>query len=107
MKNYDFTKPSKYILYFDTNNFYNWGTSQYLPYSGFMWLNIFYKFDVNSISEKSLVGYILDVDLEYPNKVHKLQKYYLLTPEKLAIPYDMLSDYSKTLQTNMEEKLVV
>ena len=59
------------------------------------------KFDVNSIIEKSPIGYILEVDLEYPNELHVLHNDYPLAPEKLAIPYDMLPDYCKKLQTNM------
>ena len=51
------------------------------------------NFDVNSIIEKSPIGYILEVDLEYPDKLHELHNDYSLAPEKLAIPYDMLSDY--------------
>ena len=35
MKNYDHTKPSKYISYLDINNFYGWGMSGYLPYGEF------------------------------------------------------------------------
>ena len=38
MKNYDLTKPSKYILYLDMNNLYSWGMSQYLPDGRFKWL---------------------------------------------------------------------
>ena len=53
------------------------------------------NFDVNSISEKIPIGYILKVDLEYPDELHYLYNDYLLVPEKLAIPYDMLSDYCK------------
>ena len=53
------------------------------------------KFDENSISEKSPTGYILEVDLEYPDELHKLHNKYPLAPEKLVIPYDMLSDYCK------------
>ena len=59
-------------------------------------------FDVNSISGKSPIGYILKADLKYPNELHKLHNDYPLTPEKLAISYDMLSDYCKKLQINME-----
>ena len=39
MKCYDSSKESKYITYLDTNNLYCWAMSQYLPYSGFKWLN--------------------------------------------------------------------
>ena len=33
------SKESKYITYLDINNLYGWEMSQYLPYSGFKWLN--------------------------------------------------------------------
>ena len=45
------------------NNFYRWAMSGYLNYSGFKWLKNFDNFDVNSFSENSPIGYILDVDL--------------------------------------------
>ena len=52
--------------------------------------------DANLISKQSPIGYILKVDLEYPDELHKLRDYYPLSPEKLAIPYD-LSDYCKKI----------
>ena len=94
MKNQDSTKLSIYISYLDMNNLYGCGMSDYLPCGGFKWLKSVDNFD-NSISEKSPIGYILEVDLEYPNKLHILHKDYPLAPEKLPIPYDMLSDYCK------------
>ena len=57
------TNPSKYIEYLDMNNFYRWAMSGYLPYSGFKWLKNVDNFDVNSSSENSPIGYILEVDL--------------------------------------------
>ena len=53
------------------------------------------KFDVNSISENSYDGYILEIDLQYPDKLHELHNDYPLTPEKLEISDDMLPDYCK------------
>ena len=38
--------------------------SEYLPYGGFKWLKSIGNFHVNSISEKSPIGYLLEVDLE-------------------------------------------
>ena len=70
MKNYDPTKPSKYISYLDINNLYGWELSGYLPYSEFKWLKNVDNFDVNSIDEKSPIGYILAFDLKYPDKLH-------------------------------------
>ena len=59
-------------------------------------------FGINSISEKSSIGYNLEVGLEYPDELHLLHNDYPLAPEKLAIPYDMLSDYCKNVLTNMK-----
>ena len=50
MKNYDPTKPSKFITYLDMNNLYGWAMSRYLPYGRFKWLKNVDDFDVNSIS---------------------------------------------------------
>ena len=60
----DSKKPSKFITYLDMNNLYGWGLSEHLPYSEFKWLKNVDRFDVNSISEKSLVEYFLEVDLD-------------------------------------------
>ena len=79
------------------NNLDVWAVSGYLPYGGFKWLKNLDNFDVNSISEKSPVGYILEVDLEYPDELHVLHNDYPLAPEKIAIPYDMFSDYCKKI----------
>ena len=97
MKNYDPTKPSIYIPYLDMNNLYGCRMSGFLPYGRFKWFKNADNFDVNSISEKSPIDYILEVNLEYPDELHKLHDEYPLAPEKLAIPYDMLSDYCKKL----------
>ena len=35
-----------------------------------MWLKNVDEFDVNSVSKKSRIGYILEVDLEYPDELH-------------------------------------
>ena len=101
MINYDLKKRSKVITYLDMNNSYGWAMSGYLPYGRFKWLKNVDGFDVNSISEKSPIGYILEVDLQYADELHALHNDYPLAPEKLAIPYDMLSNYCKKLLTNM------
>ena len=61
------------------------------------WFKNVDNFDVSSISENSPIGYILEDHLEYTKKLHVLYIDYPLPPEKLAIPYDMLSDYSKKI----------
>ena len=68
---------------------------QYLPYKGTKGINKkeIYKFDVNSIGENSLVGYMLEVDLECPIELHELHSDYSLVPEKLEISHNILSKY--------------
>ena len=39
MECYDSSKENIYISYLDANNLYSWPMGQYLPYSGFKWLN--------------------------------------------------------------------
>ena len=94
-RDYDPTKPSKFISYLDMNNLNSCSITGYLPYGGFKWLQNVDNFDVNSISEKSRIGYILDFHLEYLKELHLLHNDYLLPPGKPAIPFYMLSEYFK------------
>ena len=94
MKN-DPTKLSKVISDLDMNNLYSRGMSKFLPYGRFKWLKNFDDSDVNKISEKSPVGCILKVDLEYPDELHRLHNDYPLAPENLHFAYDILSYYCK------------
>ena len=105
MKDYDPKKPSKFITYLDMNNLYGWAMSGYLPYGGFKWLKNVDGFDVNSINKKSPIGYILEVDLEYPDELHELHNDYPLAPEKLAVSSDMLSKYCKKIADKYEIKV--
>ena len=96
-KNYDPKKLSTFITYLDKDNLNGWAMSEYLPYGGFEWLKNVDGFDVNSISEKSEMGYFLEVDLEYPDELQELHNDYPLAPEKLAFSSNMLSKYCKKI----------
>ena len=68
-------------MYLNENNLHGWGMSGYLPYSRFKWLKKVANLYVYSISENRSIGYILEVDLEYPDELHNDSP---LAPEKLA-----------------------
>ena len=70
MSDYDSEKPSTFITYLDKNNLYGWTVSEYLPYREFKGLKNVDGFDVNSINEKSEIGYFYEVDLENPEELH-------------------------------------
>ena len=79
MKDFDGSKPSSYIAYLDANNLYGWAMSD------FKWVE-----DVQAVPlEKMLLdgelGYVLEVDLEYPDELHELHNDYPLAPESMKI----------------------
>ncbi|XP_057656772.1 uncharacterized protein LOC130894170 [Diorhabda carinulata] len=95
MPKYDSTKPSKYLLYLDVNNLYGWAMCKPLPYGGFEWLDN-ENFDVMSVADNSSVGYILQVDLEYPHELHDLHRDFPFAPEHRK---PVGSNYSKLMTT--------
>ena len=101
MNDYDLKKQSTFISYFDINNLYGWPMSESLPYEEVKWLKNVDEFDVMPVDEKSLIGYLLEVDLQYPDKLHELHSDYPLAPEKLAVSSNMLSKYCKKLLISM------
>ena len=74
-KRYNKSDENTKIMYLNFNNLYGWSMScNYSPYVGFKWL-IKKEIEVSkldSIPENSPIGYILEVDLEYPKKLHDL-----------------------------------
>ena len=87
------------------NNLYGWARSEYLPYEGFRWLKNVDELDVMSVKEKSPVGCLLEIYLEYPDGLHELHNDYPLAPEKLAVSSDMLSKYCKRIAAKYEIKI--
>ena len=79
--------------------------SEYIPYEKFEWVKNVDELDVMSINKKSDVGYFLEVDLEYPDELHKLHNDYPLAPEKFAVSNYMLSAYCKRIADEYDIKV--
>ena len=94
---YDETKPSSYINYLDANNLYGLAMCQKLPYKDIRWIQRqFTEDDIKNYSNLS-TGYILDVDLEYPEEIHDKHSDYPLAPEIMSVTADMLSEAQKEI----------
>ena len=103
---YDPSQPSNHMTNLDANNLYGWAMYQALPVHGFRWLEKeeFEHVNINSVSDDSEDGYILEVDIDYPPELHDLHNEYPLAPEKMKVRENMLSPYAKQLLEELELK---
>lgn len=90
MPDYNKSKPSKYLYYVDCNNLYGKNMEEFLPYEGFEWVDL--NIDVTSIPDNSPEGYILQVDLDYPNICTIYTKDFPLCPENRIPPGSKLQN---------------
>ena len=75
MKVYDKNKGSSYLQYWDANNLYGWVMSQKLSVNNFEWVQDTSQFNedfIKSHNEESDEGYFIEVDVQYPEKLHEL-----------------------------------
>ena len=85
MKNYDKDIISSYLMYLDANNLYGWAMSQKLPVNGFKWVEKLSRFNeifIKNYNENSDIGYFLEVDIDYPEKLFNLHKDLPFLPER-------------------------
>ena len=79
-------KPSKYLMYLDANNLYGDAMSRKLPTHGFKWLTsgeMEKLYETQELHTWNKTPCILEVDLEYPEKLHDLHSDYPLCPERV------------------------
>ena len=89
------------VNYLDANNLYGWAMSQKLPVNGFKWINDVTGIDeefIRNCNEDNDKGYILEVDLKYPRKLHDLHSDLPFLPER------MKTDKCKKLVCNLRDK---
>ena len=90
MKDIDKNKISSFLEYLDANNLYGWAMSQKIPVGNFKWIK---KRDLPKTDKKfiksydvdSNVGFVLEVDVDYPKKLHKLHSDLPFLPQREVI----------------------
>ena len=90
MKNYNNNEESSYIQYLDVNNLYGWAMSKKLPVNGFKWfdsnkINKINEDFIKNYNENDNKGYILEVDVKYPKRLHELHSDLPFLSERMEI----------------------
>ena len=76
MKGYDKNKESSYIQFYELNNLYGWAMSQKLPKNNFEWIKNTSQGDE---------GCFLEIDAQYPEKLHELHNDLPFLPKRMNI----------------------
>ena len=115
-----------FIQLVDANNLYGKAMSQMLPTGGFKWVNLKkglftpgvwessdrhrtmneWTEDIMNLNEEDSIGYMFQVDLEYPANLHADETHdnFPLAPESFKIEKDLLSPYQQDLGDNLGVK---
>jgi len=99
VEGYDPKKQSTHLLYLDANNLYGCAMSQALPTGGFRWVDDCDRLQgtITELPADGLEGYILEVDLEYPQELHDEHNSYPLAPERMVVQKEWMSEYQHNL----------
>ena len=89
---------NKKILYIDSNNLHGHSMSQYLPYDEIKFDNITKLEDIINTSDDSNIGYFIEVDLTYPNKIKEKTKNFPFASMNKKINPDNFNDYMKEIK---------
>ena len=91
-KNYKSNEESSYIQYLDANNLYGWAMSKKLPTNGFKWIDnnetakhVINEDFIKNYNENNDKGYILEVDVKYPKRLHKLHSDLPFLSERMEV----------------------
>ena len=101
MKDYDKNKESSYIQYLDANNLYGAAMSKKLPMKPFKWMDDISRIDeefIKGYDENSNKGYVLEVDVNYPQELYDIHSDMPFLPERMVI------NETKKLVCNLHDK---
>ena len=94
MSTFNSSQRTSTLTYQDANALYSWAMSQFLPMKNFQWSDPD-TIDILNIPKDNPIGYILEVDMEYPKELHDSHNLYPLAPEHLQVDNEMLSPFQK------------
>lgn len=91
-------------LYIDANNLYGHAMVQCLPYGNFQWNSSEWTSDsVLSLPDNGDIGYLFEVDIDYPKELHDKHNGYPLLPEKMKIQETQLSPFQVELYKSLNK----
>jgi len=105
-ESFDPANPSSFIMYLDMNNLYGTAMVEALPEKEFDFLlaEQVDTFDFMSVPDDAPEGYILEVDIQYPDNLHDVHSDYPLCPEANFIDPSDLSPYTISLANKLKYK---
>lgn len=88
LPHYNDNAPSSYLVYLDCNNLYGYAMTKSYPISDFRFLSRqeIDNLDITNISDDNIFGYILEVDMIYPDHLHTLHSDLPFAAEKFISP---------------------
>ena len=101
MNSYNKNEESLYIQYLHANNLYGWAMSQKLLVNNFKLVKDTSKINeefIKNYNENSKKGYILELDVKYPKKLHDLHRNLPFLPKRMKI------DKCRKLVCNLKNK---
>lgn len=104
----DNKKCTDLLAMFDAVALYSYCQTLYLPWGGYEWCSVFeierLQRELDNIVPSSSIGFILEVDLEYPSQLHNLHSSFPMISEKKTITFSDLSKYSQRAYTALNGK---
>ena len=86
------------ILYIDATNLYGHSKSQMLPYDEIKFEKDICLEEILNTPDDNEIGYFLEVDLKYPDKIKGKTKNFAFAPVNKKSNHDDFSDYLKTIK---------
>ena len=103
---HDITKETTHLLYLDVNNLYGYAMSQKLPIDGYEWCKVTPDL-LDNILDANIdgdIGYILEVDMDYPLHLHNDHNDFPMAPHKMMVEDKLYSPYQHQLIAELKQK---